>query len=242
MPARILREVPNKRARILREASPAHSTAHTSQTGYSQIQDLSFTREIPTEGCIMKRRNQHLQRTKRKQRQPKRLRRNKPVAPRTAKEFFAMPERSQDRWTRVTHVVSKMRTDAVSLRQASREFGLDPRTVLRLSRPALRKRANGRYVAKGGDRLLRVLVVPTPEGLREVAMRDSRQASQLARYSAAVDRYLETGDDTALRKFRRKRITDASGTRIPLLTDLNELDRLGSAGVLSFESLYAGSR
>jgi hypothetical protein len=70
-------------------------------------------------------------------------------------------------------------------------------------------------------------------------VRDSRQASQVAEYWNAVHRYLETGDDSALRKFRRKRITDAKGTRVPLLTDLDELDRLGSAGVLSFESLYA---
>ena len=132
-----------------------------------------------------------------------------------------------------------MRADGVSLRQASREFGLDPRTVVRLGGSALRKRANGRYKAKASDRLLRVLRVPTREGLREIAVRDSRQASQVAEYWNAVHRYLETGDDSALRKFRRKRITDANGVRVPLLTDLGELDRLGSAGVLSFESLYA---
>jgi hypothetical protein len=104
---------------------------------------------------------------------------------------------------------------------------------------ALRKRANGQYKAKASDRLLRVLVIPTREGLREIAVRDSRQASQIAEYWNAVHRYLETGDKSALRKFRRKRITDANGVRVPLLTDLGELDRLGSAGVLSFESLYA---
>ncbi len=162
-------------------------------------------------------------------------------APRTADQYVAQSAQFQDRWTRVTHVISKMRADGVSVREASREFGLDPRTVVRLGRPALRKRANGQYAAKASDRLLRVLVIPTREGTREVATRDSRQASQLAQYSAAVHRYLETGDASALRKIRRKRITDASGKRIRLLTDLDELDRLGSAGVLSFESLYAGA-
>lgn len=174
-----------------------------------------------------------------KKRQSRHPATNKPIAPRTAKQYFAKSEQFQDRWTRVTHAISKMRGEGVSLRQASREFGLDPRTVTRLARPALRKRANGRYKAKPNDRLLRVLVVPSPEGLREVAIRDSRQASQLAEYANAVQKYLETGDSAALRKFRRKRITDASGNRVPLLTDLAELDRLGSAGVLSFESLYA---
>jgi hypothetical protein len=88
---------------------------------------------------------------------------------------------------------------------------------------------------------LRVLVIPTPKGLREIGTRDSRQASKAGKYSAAVQRYLQTGDDSALAQFRGKHIVDATGKRVQLLTDLDELDRLGSAGVLSFESLYARS-
>lgn len=183
--------------------------------------------------------NQRRQRRVGKKRRSNQPAKKKNLAPRTAKQFSAKSEGFQDRWTRVTHVISKMRADGVSLRQASREFGIDPRTVIRLGRPALRKGPNGRYKAKASDRLLRVLVIPTREGLREIAVRHSRQASQVAEYSNAVQRYLQTGDDSALRKFRRKRITDAKGARVSLLTDLNELDRLGSAGVLSFESLYA---
>ena len=133
-----------------------------------------------------------------------------------------------------------MRAEGTSLKRAAKEFGLDPRTVIRWAKPALRKRRDGRYVAKSKDTLLRVLTVPSPEGLREIAVRDSRQASRLGEYWAAVQKYLATGDNSALEKFRRKRITDASRKRIPLLTNLKELDRLASAGVLSFESLYAG--
>jgi hypothetical protein len=161
------------------------------------------------------------------------------VPPRTADEYFSKSEHFQDKWNRVTHVISKMRDDRVSLQQASREFALAPRTVIRWSGSALRKRTNGQYAAKVSDRLLRVLVIPQSEGLREIGVPDSRQASQVGAYWGAVQKYLETGDSSGLRKFKRKRITDANGTRIPLLTELSELDRLGSAGVLSFESLYA---
>src|SRR5882724_3106070 len=59
------------------------------------------------------------------------------------------------------------------------------------------------------------------------------------KHSAAVQRYLETGDNSALAKFKGKYIVDAQGKRIALMTDLDDLDRLGSAGELSFESLYA---
>lgn len=132
-----------------------------------------------------------------------------------------------------------MRSDRVSLRKAAREYDLDPRIVARMARPALRKRANGQYAAKPTDKLLRILAVPAREGVREVAIRDSRQATRLGEYWAAVHKYLATGDASDLEKFRRKRIVDASRKRIKLLTNLEELDLLASAGVLSFESLYA---
>jgi hypothetical protein len=103
----------------------------------------------------------------------------------------------------------------------------------------LRKRTNGQYAARASDSLLRVLVIPSAKGLREVAVKDSRQASDLGKYWDAVQHYIETGDSSRLREFVRKQIEDADGIQIPLMTDVAELDRLGSAGVLSFESLYA---
>ena len=87
--------------------------------------------------------------------------------------------------------------------------------------------------------MLRVLVSPSRTGLREIGGRDSRQSSQLGQYWTAVERYRDTGDGSALREFRGQHIVDASGKRVRLLTNVHELDRLGSAGVLSFESLYA---
>ena len=103
----------------------------------------------------------------------------------------------------------------------------------------MRKLRNGRWVARPNDHLLRVLVIPTRNGLHEIGVTDFRQASLLGRYWAAVDRYRDTGDASALREFRGKHIIDAKRKEFRLLTDLRALDRLGSAGVLSFESLYA---
>ena len=173
--------------------------------------------------------------------QPKIRKPSRHVAPRSGAEFSAKSKQFQDKWSRVTHVIAKMRTDGISLRQASREYGVDPRAVVLLGHSALRKGSNGRFKVKSSDRMLRILVIPTPDGPREVAIRDSREATQIAKYSNAVHKYLETGDDSALRKFRRQSVTDANGKGVPLITNLAELDRLGSAGVLSFESLYARS-
>lgn len=85
----------------------------------------------------------------------------------------------------------------------------------------------------------RKLKVPTRKGLREIAVRSSRQASEIGRYWNAVHTYLATGDTSALRRFRGVRVIDRNGEHVPLLTDLDDLDRLGNARVLSFESIYA---
>lgn len=168
-----------------------------------------------------------------------RRRETKIAVPRTAKQFFSKPVAFQDTWIGVTHVISKMRADRLSLWQASREFGLDPRVVARLGKSALRKRKNGQYAPKRADRMLRVLAIPSADGVREIVTRDSRQATALGKYWAAVQKYLQTGDASSLAKFRHKRITDANGKKISLVLDTDLLDQLGSAGVLSFESLYA---
>jgi hypothetical protein len=146
--------------------------------------------------------------------------------------------RFQELWNRVTHVIAKMRANNLSLNQASREFGVDPRTVVKRGGTALRKSATGRYEAKKSDRLLRVLMVPTPDGTREIAVRGSRRASLLGKYWSGVHKYLSTGNSSGLKKFRDKKIRDANGGEIVFITDLAELRRLGSAGVFSFQSIY----
>ena len=166
-------------------------------------------------------------------------RKTKQRLPRTLKQYSNLPAGAQENWNRAAHVISKMRAEKLSLPQASKNFGVDPRTVIRLTKSALRKDAKGHYVARLEDRLLRVLVIPSDEGLVEVAVNDSKQASLIGQYSDAVQKYLRTGDDSGVKKFERKRIKDASGKTVRFLTDLQQLKREGSAGVLSFESLYA---
>jgi hypothetical protein len=163
------------------------------------------------------------------------------TVPTTTRQYFALSPEKQERWDAVAHVISRMRSDRLSLRKAAAEFRVKPSLVKKLARSALRRQKNGKFVAKPTDRLLRVLSTLGPEGRTTMAVRDSRQASLVGGHWAAVQRYLQTGDDSTLQKFKNKKITDATGKRHLLLTDLNELDRLGRVGVLRFESMYAGS-
>jgi hypothetical protein len=157
--------------------------------------------------------------------------------PRTAAQLFSMPRRFQDHWNRAVQVPSEMRSQGLTLRQASRQLGVSPKVVLRLVGKTFTKK-RGRYHVKPTDHLLRILLIPSRKGLREIAVRDSREASLIGEYWSAVEKYLTRGDASALKKLRRKSVIDAAGRRVRLLTNLEELSRQGSAGVLRFESIY----
>lgn len=159
----------------------------------------------------------------------------------TPGKLRSLPARQQDARTRSLNALREMRARKLTLYQAAREIGVDPRTLRRWAKPALRKLPNGRYTAKRSDQLVRILTIPGKTGTTEVAVRGSRKASELAKYAAAVQKSVNTGDDADLLEFRDKTILDASGKPIPLPTDLDELELLGKAGVLSFESLYSRS-
>jgi hypothetical protein len=137
-----------------------------------------------------------------------------------------------------------MRTKRLSLAKAAKEAGEDGvsvRSVLRHVGPALVKGSNGRYAAKPSDRLVRSLRFLTEEGQIVLDVRGSRKASQIGEYFTAVENYLAKGEDEALRKFEGKSIRIGK-TVYPFITDKGTLERLGYAGQVQFEDLYAMSR
>jgi hypothetical protein len=161
--------------------------------------------------------------------------------PRTLEQYRELPVEKQDQLNRAAQVITKMRVEKLSLRRAASELSIDPRIVKQLGKSALRKKRDGKYVARNSDTMLRVLVVPTADGLGEIAVRRSKDASLVAQYNDALQKFLRTGDTRKLAKFRNKKLKDASGNTVVFLTDTKELIRQGSAGVFSFESLYARS-
>lgn len=171
-------------------------------------------------------------------RKPHRSHRRIEKPPRTLKEYLERSRSFQTTWDLITQIPAKMRSENISATRAARDLNVSPSQVFRWARPAFRKLSSGKYVAKRTDRLLRVLVMPSNKGLIEIAVSDSREASLLGEYWNAVDRFLRTGDSSGLQQLRKKRITDAGGKKIRLLTNLEELNRQASAGVLRFESLY----
>ena len=156
-------------------------------------------------------------------------------------EYFSLPAKFRENYDKTINVISEVRSGRRSLTGASQEFGVNHRLVKQIGRSAFRKSASGRYVATSNDHLLRVLVVLTVNGLQTIGVNDFRQASLIGNYWAAVRRYLVTGDASKLESFDGATIRDVNGQEYGLLTNREELMRLGYAGAVSFESVYARS-
>jgi len=132
---------------------------------------------------------------------------------------------------RVLGAVYAMRRGA-SLSRAARENGVTPRTVRRYASAALvQDRPGGRIRATKSDRLIRYLVIPGPDGPREISVRGSKTASEFAKYKAAVNRFLR-GDRDAMADWHGKKIAG-----IELITAADTLKGLAEKGLLPY-SLY----
>ena len=171
---------------------------------------------------------------------PKRRRSGqRPRLPKTLAQFDKLPRRSQLAIENVAHVVTRMR-EGSSLKSAAAEYGVDPRTVVKLGGSALSKTKGGRYAAKSSDTLFRPFVVTVHGGRIEVGVRGSRAASELSKRAIAQREVLATGNDTKMRQLRKTKILDASGREIPFLTDQGELGAPGRPGNLSSTSARRG--
>jgi hypothetical protein len=156
---------------------------------------------------------------------------------RSATSLARLRPAAQEAYARAVDALALMRREGMSLAQAATRAGTTPNTVRRYAGTAIRKDSRGRYVAKPSDRLFRRMRFLTPRGRITLDVTNSRTASRIARYFAAVDRYLKTGKTDALREFRGKAIR-VGKVGYPFLTSPRTLDRLASAGEIAFEELY----
>jgi len=139
---------------------------------------------------------------------------------------------------RALEVLSLMRTEKLSLSRAARVAGTSPRTVIQYVGKALGKSNGRRYNAKPFDRLKRTLNFITESGVIAVDTRSSKTATRIAKYFAAVDRCLNDGNIEGLRAFEGESIV-VGKIRYPFVTNLGILTRLGNAGVIEVEGIYA---
>ncbi len=138
--------------------------------------------------------------------------RNKPI-PRSEREAWArsralhskLSARSFAARDRALHALADMRHGA-STSEAARDNGVTLRTIKKyVGRLLVQDRSGGRLRASNTDRLVRYVQIPGPFGPVEIKVRGSKQASDAAKYDAAVSRFLR-GDLKALAPWHGKKI------------------------------------
>ena len=134
---------------------------------------------------------------------------------------------------RALAVLALSRRGKLLLSAAAKIEGMRPSTVLRYAGSGFKKYGKD-YQAKKSDRIRRTLVVLDSKGKRGVTVRTPRDASQISRYWNAVKKFQRTGDYSALKRFRGKRIPRS---RSKFVVSPAKLRMFGDAG-LDFEKLY----
>lgn len=152
---------------------------------------------------------------------------------------IARNKRESDARERALAVVARMRRENLSLTAAAKIEGTHIRTVRRYAGTALQRDGrSGLFQVKPSDRIARRLNFPTPQGQIEIVVRSSRIASTIGEYLNAVRKYLNTGDTSALSRFKNKTFRSADGVKHQFTTDPRSLNVLGHAGMLAIEGLY----
>ena len=140
-------------------------------------------------------------------------------------------EREAEIRNRSLHALAQMRHGA-SISRAARDNGVTVRTMKRYVGSALSQdRRGARIRATKNDRFVRYLEIPGPHGPIEITAHGSKEANEVARYKAAVNRLLG-GDLTALGPWHGKKIAG-----IELITAVQTLKGLSQKELLPY-SLY----
>lgn len=162
------------------------------------------------------------------QRAPKTVRRGQLAALR--------PSERQAR-ERALDALAHMRQRRLSLSAAARKAGTTPNTVMKWVGGELAEKSGGRRVVTASDRLARQMRLISTEGVIDVEVRSSRQASLIGRHMNAVKTLLVTGDDEPLRAFEGEKVAGHQ-----LETDPEVIEELARVHELSFEDIYSPTR
>jgi hypothetical protein len=135
---------------------------------------------------------------------------------------------------RALAVAALSRREKLSIRTAAKIEGIRPSTVLRYAGSAFEKHGKD-FRVKKSDRIPRTLVALDSKGKRPVTVLTFRAASRISKYWNAVKKAQKTGDYSALKKFRGKRVPYGG---FNFVTSPAKLKKFADAGILDFEKVY----
>jgi hypothetical protein len=135
---------------------------------------------------------------------------------------------------RALAVAALSRREKFSLRTAAKIEGIRPSTVLSYVGSAFEKHGKD-FRAKKSDRIPRTMVALDSKGKRPVTVLSNRASSRISKYWNAVKKSQRTGDYSALKKFRGKRVPYGG---FNFVVSPAKLKRFADAGILDFEKVY----
>lgn len=161
--------------------------------------------------------------------------------PSAVKRLYLEPKSSKQLETQrrvLDALAEKRKNPRQAMSVIARQAGTTLRTMKRYIPGALEIRG-GRIDVKPTDRITRKLQMLTPEGLQDVTVHSSRDASRIAKHHNAVQRALFTfwTDTSRLDRFAGKSIKTA-GKTYAFATDPRVIDRLARAGGVHFLDIY----
>ena len=128
---------------------------------------------------------------------------------------------------RSLEVLRKMRSGD-SLTSSSKEIGLSLSSSKSNLGRSIFKRSM-RWKARKSDSIQRAMQIYEKGRVRSVIIRNSKDSSLIGEYYNAVRKYLETGDASYLKKFRRKTIIDSKGKKHKLETNPKKIREIEEA-------------
>jgi hypothetical protein len=151
------------------------------------------------------------------------VRKQNPVSKRS---WTALSPRQKLFRERSLEVLRKSRKSSQSLSKIAKDFGISAKTVIH-NTDAFRK-INRKWVPKKYDKISRVMKISENGKELSVEINDSRRASIIGKYHNSVRKFLESGDEKVLSKFKNKRIKDTNHIFHLFETDPNKIIEINS--------------
>jgi hypothetical protein len=149
------------------------------------------------------------------------------------RDLDRLPREAQVQRARSLQVLSlKRANDQLSLADAAHQAGTTVDSVRWYAGYGLYSEA-GHWQVRQGDRLYRRMHVYSNGRKLTIGVRGSHKASELSDYHHAVGIFLDTGEESLLRRFVGKSVAG-----VPYETDPDVLEEMARRGTLDMESIY----
>ena len=148
------------------------------------------------------------------------------IVPISKRSWNALNPRQKSLRERSLEVLSKSRKSSQSLSRIAKDLGISVKTVIHNTNAF--KKTNRRWIPKKYDKISRVMKISENGKEVSIEINDSRKASLIGKYHNSIRKFLESGDEKLLSKFKNKRIKDTNHVFHLFETNPNKIIEINS--------------